>query len=280
MASKSASCHVEATLELRSPIPAIRFPDPSGRDLKAVLQDAAPGSVIELAPGRYRGPLVLDRPLTLKGAGDLTRIVVDAGPAVTIRPQGQDLVFLESLAIEAAEADDGAGLHVECGRVRLYNVHVRGGASKERAGGLWMQDGELEGSLVRFEQCAARLGGAIHAGGSSRLVLRDAQIRDCEADVGGGLWVGQQARVELLGATFTKVRARQPAGGQAAWVGESSGLGATLKMERVRFEDAPFGQPLVVQAEHPGRVVLFECDLPSEVLRNPGIVDGGNNRWR
>ena len=50
----------------------VRFPDPSGRSLSQVVAAAPSGAVIEVAPGRYPGPLVVERSITLRVAGDLT----------------------------------------------------------------------------------------------------------------------------------------------------------------------------------------------------------------
>jgi hypothetical protein len=275
MAVKSDSCQSSSSVEVRSPHPAIRFPDRSGRDLQAVLHEADAGTVIELAPGRYEGPLNLRRPVTLKGAGDLTRLVSLDGPAVTISPEGTELVFLESLALEGPE-----GIRVRQGRVRLYNVHVTGARSHRSGGGLAVEGGEVEGALVRIEDCTAARGGGLAAYHRARVVLRDAQFRECEAETGGALWLANEARVDLVGATLAQVRARRHAGGQAMWLGDPQKEGPCSRLERVRFEDAPFGRPLVMEPEGAGRVVVVECDLPSDVSRISGVVDDGNNRWR
>lgn len=275
MAVRAESCHGSVLVELCSPQPPVRYPDQTGRDLQAVLSEAEPGAVVTLAPGRYRGPVLITKPMTLKGSGDLTRLYAEDGSdVICMAPESMDLCFLESLSLEG-----GQGLRVESGRVRAYNLHVRH-AKSDRGGALCVLGGELEGSLLRMEACAAKEGGGVACQGTSRVVLRDVQIRDCEAESGGGLWATEEAQVELVRATLTQVRARRREGGQAVWVGRSRGDGVRLRMERVRFEDAPLGRPLVVEPDRPGRVEMFECDLPSDVLQNPGIVDGGNNRWR
>src|SRR5258708_3239332 len=99
----------------------IRFPDDSGRSLADLLANAAPSAVIELSPGRYVGPLVITRPVTLKGAGDLTRISGARGTVITVRCAGSAAVALESLLLEDGAGELGAGRLVLEGRVRAHN---------------------------------------------------------------------------------------------------------------------------------------------------------------
>jgi len=262
-------------------MPSLRFPDPSGRDLAQFVREAPSGAVIELAPGRFEGPLVVDRPLTIKGAGDLTRLEGDGrGPVVSIAVEDASLVYFESLAIEQGGGEDGGALAIHAGRVRLFNVLLRDCAVSGAGGGLWVGGGEVEARLLRLSGLESDLGGAVAVRGDASLLVHDGECRDAAARSGGALFVDGAARVRLCGVTFGRSRASATAGGQVICVGASTDPGLTLELERVRFEDAPLGQPLVVHPESPGRVVLFECDVPSEVAHNPGIVDAGKNVWR
>ncbi len=278
---KSASCHAAWGVESHVPHTSIRFPDDSGRKLIDVLADAPSGAVIELAPGRFEGPLHITRPVTLKGAGDLSRIVgTDIASVVTIDVPEPELVFLESLSIEGGRALDGGGVSVRRGRVRLFNVLVQACEARRSGGGLFVGGGEVQARLLRLNGLSSDRGGAVAVEADGRLTLHDGQCHDTQAGVGGAVHASGDARVVLSSVTFGRTRALRPSGGQVAWVGDSGTEGVRLELERVRFEAAPMGQPLVVDGESPGRVVLFECDVPSDVLTNPGVVDGGRNHWR
>lgn len=272
------------SVDVSSPMPALRFPDAAPGDdraLSAFLADVPAGAVVELAPGRYRGPLYVDRPVTIKGAGDLTRIEGDGqSPVITVDVASRGLVYFESLAVADGGGEHGGGFAVRAGRVRLFNVLVRDCRVAGAGGGVWVQGGELEARLLRLRSLQADRGGAAAAEGTGRFAILDGEIREASARAGGGVHVADSARVELSGVTIGRTRASGPAGGQVAWVGAAGERAPTLELERVRFEDAPFGQPLVVEPDRPGRVTLFECDVPSSVFANPGIVDGGNNHWR
>lgn len=278
----SDSCHggchpVNAELQLEP----IRVPDGTGRSLAQVLADSPPEAVIELAPGRYQGPVVLTRPVTLRGAGDLTRISA-AGRAsvVEIRLAGPGIVVLESLLIEDGFAESGAGIHLVSGRARLHNVQVQHCRATRGGGAIHVGAGEMTATLIRAHDVSGAAGGAVRVSGEAVLNLRDSQIFEAEAARGGAVSVEDAARVVLEGLTIGRVRATTPSGGQAVFVRGSAGGAPTVLLRRVRLEDAPFGMPLVVDVEHPGRVSASECDMPRVVAGVPGLVDGGENVWR
>jgi len=83
------------------PVPIAKQP----RDL--VLQDriasAQSGAVIEIAPGEYQGPLILDKPVTLVGKGRSTVIWSGIGPTILVFCAGVKLVnlLLETTLLEA-----------------------------------------------------------------------------------------------------------------------------------------------------------------------------------
>lgn len=284
MAAKSASCHVLESVKISSPRPSIRYPDPSTsseRDLAAFLAEVPPGAVVELAPGRYRGPISVDRPLTIKGAGDLTRLEGEGeGPVVRVDVDEAGLVYFESLTIASGRAERGAGLAITSGRVRLFNVQVRDCEASDAGGGIWAGGGEVEARLLRMTGLAADRGGAVAVQGHARFAIFDGELRDAWARVGGAIHASESSRIRLSGTTFGRTRATSTSGGQVLWIGAARSSELVVELERVRFEDVPIGRPLVVEAERPGKVVLFECDVPTDVFENPGIVDGGNNTWR
>jgi nitrous oxidase accessory protein len=80
--------------------------------LTAVLARAAPGDVLELAPGVYSGPLVIDRPVTLSGQSG---VVVDGGGkgrVIEVTAEGARLsrLTIRHSGIDLAQMDAGVFL--------------------------------------------------------------------------------------------------------------------------------------------------------------------------
>lgn len=260
----------------------VRFPDGSGRSLGAFIEACAPGATVELSPGRFEGPLHLSRPIHLRGAGDLTRIVRKGpGRLVEVRLAAGARVELEHLLLEGGEAECGAGLWVDGGHLRLHNVqiqrcHAHGGGG----GALCVAGGEVDASILRVHDVSGDRGGAVWVRGTGRLKLSDSQITSSEARQGGAIAVEGAAEVLLEAVTVAKARATTSSGGQALYVVGGEGVRPRLTMRRVRLEDVPLGLPLFVDPVHPGDISLTGCDVPRVVQGMVGVIDAGENHWR
>ena len=71
---------------------------PAGANLQQAVAAAAAGDVLQLAPGEYRGNLVIDKPLTLQGPPDRSAIIVGERQGRTIWVQAAN-VSLRQLSI-------------------------------------------------------------------------------------------------------------------------------------------------------------------------------------
>ncbi len=256
---------------------AIRYPDPRGRRLGELIASCAPGAVVEIAPGRYHEPIVIDRPITLRGAGDLTRLVgFGRGSVVQIGVGPEEEVRLESLAIEAGDADAGGAVAVTRGRVHIANVRLA--RSRARLGGaVAALGGTVTIHRARVEHAEAERGGAVWVGSGASLELIEAQIAGVRARYGGALAVEAGGRLWLEAVTVRRSRASERDGGQVLFVG-GDGVPAEVALERVRFADPPLGRPLVLAGS--GAIAVSGCDLPRVTASEPGVLDRGSNRWR
>ncbi len=119
-----------------------------GQPVQPVLDRAAAGDVVELAPGQYVGNLVIDKPLTLRG---IERPTLSGGlQGDTIRVRATD-VTIEGLIVRDSGADLGeqnAGIYIQPGAHRavvrrcdlVYNLF-----------GLWIEkanDVRVEHNLI------------------------------------------------------------------------------------------------------------------------------------
>lgn len=267
---------------MAEPEPTLRFPDGSSRSLEAFIDACAPGATVELAPGRFEGPIRITKPINLRGAGDLTRVFRSGpGRVLDVRLDANESAVVEHVLLEGGEAEAGAGVRLDGGQLRLHNVHIQGCHSPGGGGGaICVAGGTLDASILRVHDVSGDVGGAIWVRGSGSMKLSDSQITSSEALRGGALAVQDQGQVALEAVTVAKARATTPSGGQALYVTGGGAPRARLSMRRVRLEDAPFGMPLFVDPKQPADVSLSGCDMPRVVQGVSGVIDAGDNHWR
>ena len=100
--------------------------------LQKTIDQATTGATVRLPRGEYRGPIRIQRALTLEGEGAV--IWAQSGPVVVIASAG---VTLRGVQIEVTGEENGVALHVEGAAPTLDKVEVRGrvvGMSHETAG--------------------------------------------------------------------------------------------------------------------------------------------------
>ena len=92
-------------------------------DLQAIVDGAEPGAVIELEAGTYRGGVVIDKPLTLRPAGD-GEVVVDGGGVGTVITVDAPDVTIEGLVVRASGDTldrEEAGIYVNEPRAKILD---------------------------------------------------------------------------------------------------------------------------------------------------------------
>ena len=95
--------------------------------LQARIDAAAPGALLVVGPGDYRGDIVVDRPLTLRGQGRPR--LLGAGRGSVIRVRAPD-VTLDGFDIDGLESGDlgrdSAGIHVAAPRATVVDCRIVG----------------------------------------------------------------------------------------------------------------------------------------------------------
>src|SRR5689334_12016402 len=74
-------------------------------ELREALRTAAPGDTIDLTPGEYQGPILIDVPVTLRGRNRETVLWRRGGPVIYVRAPN---VKLDKLLIERTVQSEGA----------------------------------------------------------------------------------------------------------------------------------------------------------------------------
>ena len=224
--------------------------------------------------GRCRSP----QPLTLRGAGELTRIRGGLGRPISISVAADERVVLDSLRLERGEAEDGGGMLVTDGDVHLRNIHIHWCGAHRLGGAIAVLGGRVVASNLHTDETSALRGGAVWIGHDGHFSLRDSRLARCEAEFGGAIALEDGAVVVVDGLTVQRAWARSSRGGQAIYI--RAGATGRLQLERVRLDGDTIGHPLVVDPMSTAEVFLRSSDVPRAVRGVTGLVDGGANHWR
>lgn len=156
---------------------------PAGADLAAAIAAAAPGEVLLLQPGRYAGPLTIDRPVTLWGPREA--VIASAGGGTTVRVTAGCRLLGFTIDGSGGRYDTmDAAVKVTADDVFLDGLCLRGalfGLLAERSNRLTVRRCEVLG--VRDEAVGMR-------GDGIRLwEVRDSTIEDSRVEYGRDLVV-------------------------------------------------------------------------------------------
>lgn len=81
------------------PFLGLTVPALANQPLQAWLDTALPGTTLRLPPGKYRGPAIINKPLTVEGNG---KVVVDAGGRGTVLTIKADRVTIRGLTLRGS----------------------------------------------------------------------------------------------------------------------------------------------------------------------------------
>ncbi len=154
-------------------------------DLQAAITAAAPGTVLDIGPGSYPGPLTLDHELTLRGAG-VNRTWIDGGGAANVFNIHGSPVTLAHLTITGGDGNTGSGIF-NSGDLTLEEVVVAGntglyGGAILNVGSLHILRSRVKDNIFSF---AGGFGGGLT--NYTTLNLVDTRIEGNQGYLGGGL---------------------------------------------------------------------------------------------
>ncbi|MBM4111912.1 MAG: hypothetical protein FJ253_00830 [Phycisphaerae bacterium] len=242
-----------------APLEALLHGTRSTREIQERIDRAAPGAVIEVEPGIYRGSIDFRaRPIVLRSRDGAERTVIDGGgstgPIVVIRGPRQAIdPRLEGFTIRGARGEAGVGLLVEdCDPIVAkcrFAQNAAGGArvTASRAlfdeceflgnravpfgGGLQSIDASPVLMVCTFDgNVALTGGGALHAQGGAPMIARTrfSGNRTTSGAWGGGI-LADGAELTVIDSMFTANDSTD--GGGAAFV-----RGGRARFDRCAFE--------------------------------------------
>lgn len=154
------------------------IPNEATGGLQAILDRAAPGDVVELAPGRYDGPIRIDKRLTLRGRHSIIDGNGVGTPVVVAAPGAR----VEGLTVVNSGRDVGAPdacIYVE---PSATGAVVQGNTLRDCAFGIWVH--ETDGVQILDNRIWGRdgvrvtdRGNGIHLFDASHLVIRGNEVR-------------------------------------------------------------------------------------------------------
>lgn len=169
-------------------------------ELQRQIDEARDNAVIHLAPGRIRGRLIIDKPITLRGSG-ADRTIIDGlgkGPTISIDADHGE-VRIEEMGITGGRGLNGGGISIDNG-AEVYVVGClldRNAAKTGRGGAIAIDTGLLHLIECTIVQNKAVQGGAIFVGGNAKCEVSACIVAENSALSGGGFSVVDGAEVEI-----------------------------------------------------------------------------------
>lgn len=173
--------------------------------------DSAPAyQTITLPAGRITGSFVIDRPLTLRGAGaEETLLTGDgSGPVLAVEAT-EGTVRIADLSINHGCAFFGGGVSIDNGtKVEIHGCLLsQNRAPSGRGGAVAIDVGELLVSECTIAWNAAKVGGGVYAGGDARVKIVGTIVDENLSLRGGGLAIEDGAEVDVWTCRFDKNQA-------------------------------------------------------------------------
>ncbi len=240
-------------------------------NLEQALRDASVGGVVSVPQGRYEVNLLVDKPVSIVGIGEVILDGCKEGPVLRVRAQGT--VRLGGLTIIGGRTPmAGGGVALLEGELELLQCALRFNEAPVHGGGaLYVKAGQARAAQCRFEGNTGRQGGALLVDGEGRLTLKDCLVAQNAALEGGGLLVKEAGAADALGCTFADNRALGEAGqGSALALYGTLSRSPSLALSHCVVADTKATASTVFNFEtHPGRLTATRTLFP-EACRSLG----------
>lgn len=174
-------------------------------EIQAAIFAAKDNDIIQIAPGRMQGRLVVDRAVTLRGAGPERTILDGRGRGVTIAVEAcGGTVHIEEMTIMGGKSQTGGGIAIDNGaEVRVTGCLIEKNAAKSGRGGAIAVDyGSLYVSECTIVDNRAFIGGAIYVGGDAKAEIAATIVADNFAIRGGAICAADGAEVDVYTSRF------------------------------------------------------------------------------
>lgn len=244
--------------------------------LQQAVAEVKPGGVVTVPPGTYAVNLLIDKPLSLVGLGEVILDGQRSGSVLRVNTPG--LVKLGGLMIVGGRTNTmGGGVCLEGGELELVQCTLRfNEAPVHGGGGLGIRAGHARVTACRFEANTGRQGAAVLVDGEGKLTMRDSLLAQNAGFDGGGLRVKESGSATLLGCTLAdnKVLGEHPTGSAISLSGSTTRTPSLTLTQCLVAERSQGPECLHNFAGAPGTLTLKKNLLPPWCS-----AFGGDNRF-
>ncbi len=196
---------------------------------------AAVGSTVKLPAGRLLGRLIINKPLTLEGAG-AGRTIVDAerrGSVLAIdAPKGA--VRISNLTLTGGLALLGGAVSVDNGALAtLVDCELIDNEASRLGGAVHVDRGSIRLERTKVLRNKAQRGGSIFVAGDAKAEVINSVVAESTAQRGGGIFVADAAELRIEGSTLERNGAAQGA--------HLATHGTDARAPRITLIDVTFG---------------------------------------
>lgn len=254
-------------------------------DLEEAIAAAPAGGVVSIPPGTYATNVLIDKPLSLIGMGQVVLDGLRRGSVLRVQTSGA--VKVAGVLIVGGRTNmAGGGIALLEGEVECLQCTFRyNEAPVHGGGGLYVRGGTAKVTACRFEGNTGRQGAAVLVDEVGKLVMRDCAVVQNAAFDGGGVRVKEAGVAELLGCTIAdnKVLGEHPVGSALSLSGTMTRTPSLTVSHCIIAERAKGPETIFNFPTHPGSLTLTRNLLPEwcsalggdNLFGAPGFVGSG-----
>lgn len=189
----------------------------AARAPQSAVDAVASNGLVLVTNGVYvlAAPLVLSRPVTVRGVNGAGAAVLDGGGAVRCAELRHAGALLEGLTLRNGRALSGGGVYLTAGTVRQCvvrgNLATGGGSASDGGGVEFSGGGTVDRCVLRNNQSADDGAGAFFGAGGT--IQNSLIVSNAAGDKGGGAYVRDAGRMEQCTVVTNSAAATPSSGG-------------------------------------------------------------------
>ncbi len=250
-------------------------------DLQREIDDAPAGGTVTVPSGTFESALVIEKSITLRGAGPGKSILDAQGSGACVLINSPDAkVSLIGLTLRRGASPEGGCIAYRMGEaLHVEDCVLEEGSAKSYGGGGARLAGHSATLLrVRILNCDGQQVGGILADALCEIEATGCVLTGNQATQGGGLRVKEGARIRLVHCTLADNRAvgKNALGDEIVITGTLTRTPELLLINSIVAPKSPGALPIGTFGPYSGKLTLSHTLLPpsakEKVSPGPGLV--------